>query len=85
MQDDGDRFDAIENELGAQRQSLNDIREQLLQIIALVNTANPVAVPASTPPVIMNTPIASPNPPNTSTHRLKPASPSKFAGDRTKG
>ena len=57
MQDDGDRFDAIENELGAQRQSLNDIREQLLQIIALVNTANPVAVPASTPPEITNSPV----------------------------
>ena len=85
MQDDGNRFDAIENELGAQCQSLNDICEQLLQIIALVNTANPVAVPASTPPVITNTPITSPNPPNTSTHRLKPASPSKFAGDHAKG
>ena len=85
MQDDGDRFDAIENELGAQRQSLNDIREQLLQIIALVNTANPVAVPASTPPEITNSPVTSPNLPNTSTHRLKPASPSEFTGDRVRG
>jgi len=37
------------------------------------------------PPAVANAVVAPINPQNTTTHRLKPVTPSEFTGDRTKG
>jgi len=82
MEDNSDHLGAMERELGLQHQSLNDIRNQLITLIALSGGVNPRV---EAPPAVANSVVAPLNPPNTTTHQLKPATPSEFTGDRTKG
>ena len=82
MEDDSDHLGTMERELGLQCQSLNNIHDQLITLIALSEGVNPGV---EAPPAITNAVVAPLNPPNTSTHQLKPATPSEFTGDHTKG
>jgi len=41
MEDDSDHLSAMERELGSQHQSLNDIHDQLIMLIALSGGVNP--------------------------------------------
>jgi len=82
MEDDSDRLSAMERELGSQHQSLNDICDQLITLIALSGGVN---CGVEAPPAVANAVVTPLNPPNTTTHRLKPATPSEFTGDCTKG
>jgi len=54
----------------------------LQSIIALNGGVNPSV---EAPPAVANAMVAPLNPPNTTTHRLNPATPSEFTGDHTKG
>jgi len=81
MEDDN-CLSAMERELGSQHQSLNDICDQLITLIALSGGVNPRV---EAPPAVANAVVAPLNPLNTNTHRLKPATPSEFTGDHTKG
>jgi len=82
MEDDSDHLSAMERELGSQCQSLNNICDQLIMLITLSEGVNHSV---EAPPAIANAVVAPLNPPNTSTHRLKPATSSEFTGDHTKG
>jgi len=82
MEDNSDRLGAMERELGLQRQSLNNIHDQLITLIALSGGVNR---DVEAPPAVANAVVTPLNPPNTTTHRLKPVTPSEFTGDRTKG
>jgi len=82
MEDDSNRLGAMERELGSQRQSLNDICDQLITLIALNGGVNHGV---EAPPAVTNAVVAPLNPPTTTTHQLKPATPCEFTGDRTKG
>jgi len=82
MEDDSDYLGAMERELGSQRQSLNDIHNQLIMLIALSGGVN---CSVEAPPAVANAVVAPLNPLNTTTHWLKPATPSEFTGDCTKG
>jgi len=81
MEDDSNRLSAMERELGSQHQSLNDIRNQLIMLIALSGGVNPGV---EAPPAVTNVVVAPLNPLNTTTHQLKPVTPSEFTGDCTK-
>ena len=83
MEDDSNRLSAMERELGSQRQSLNDIHDQLMTLIALSGGVNRSV---EAPPAVTNAVVTPLNPPNTTTtHQLKPATPSEFIGNHTKG
>jgi len=82
IEDDSDCLSAMERELGLQRQSLNNICDQLMTLIALSGGVN---CSVEAPPAVTNAVVAPINPPNTTTHQLKPATPSEFTGDHTKG
>jgi len=82
MEDNSDHLSAMERELGSQRQYLNDICNQLIMLIALSGGVNRGI---EAPPAVANAVVAPINPPNTTTHQLKPVTPSEFTGDRTKG
>jgi hypothetical protein len=77
------RLDVIEGELTAQRLSLENIRDQLGQLLHRLNTPTPLVNPAPNPippPITSHTSST-----NSGSHRLKPASPSEFFGERSKG
>jgi len=82
MEDDSNCLGTMGRELGLQHQSLNNIRNQLITLITLSRGVNPRV---EAPPAVANAVVAPLNPPNTSIHRLKPATPSEFTGDCTKG
>ena len=82
MEDDSDCLSAMERELGSQCQSLNNICNQLITLITLSGGVNPRV---EAPPAVTNSVVAPLNPLNTTTHRLKPVTPSEFTGDCTKG
>jgi len=65
MEDDSNRLSAMERELGLQRQSLNDICDQLIMLITLSGAVNPGV---EAPPAVTNAVVAPLNPPNTTTH-----------------
>ena len=77
------RLEVIEGELSAQRLSLENIRDQLGQLLHRLNTpipgVNPAPIPIP-PPITSHTSSS-----NSGSHRLKPASPSEFFGERSKG
>jgi len=81
MEDDSEHLGAMERELGSQCQSLNNIRNQLIMLIALSGGVDPHV---EAPPAVTNAVVAPLNPPNTTTHWLKPATPSESTGDHTK-
>ena len=62
MEDDSDHLSAMERELGSQCQSLNNIRDQLITLIALSGGVNPSV---EAPPAVANAVVAPLNPPNT--------------------
>jgi len=82
MEDDSNHLGAMERELGSQWQSLNNICNQLITLIMLSGGVNPSV---EAPPAVANAVVAPLNPPNTTTHQLKPATPSEFTGDCMKG
>jgi len=82
MEDDSDHLGAMERELGLQHQSLNNIHDQLIMLIILSGGVNPSV---EAPPAVANAVVAPLNPLNTTTHQLKPATPSEFTGDCMKG
>jgi len=82
MEDDSNCLGTMEMELGSQCQSLNNICDQLITLIALSGGVNPST---EAPPAVTNAVVTPLNPLNTTTHRLKPATPSEFTGDCTKG
>jgi len=82
MEDDSNCLSAMERELGLQCQSLNNICNQLIMLIALSGGVDPHV---EAPPAVANAVVASLNPPNTTTNWLKPATPSEFTGGRMKG
>jgi len=82
MEDDSNCLGAMERELGSQCQSLNNICNQLIILIMLSRGVNPGV---EAPPAVANAVVTPLNPPNTTTHRLKPVTPSEFIGDHTKG
>ena len=65
MEDDSDCLGAMERELGLQHQSLNDIHDQLIMVIALSGGVNPGV---EAPPAVTNAVVALFNPLNTTTH-----------------
>jgi len=62
MEDNSDRLGAMERELGLQCQSLNDIHDQLITLIALSGGVNRGV---EAPPAVANAVVAPLNPPNT--------------------
>jgi len=72
----------MERELDLQHQSLNNIRNQLITLIVLSGGVNSGV---EAPPAVTNAVVAPLNPPNTTTHQLRPVTPSEFIGDHTKG
>jgi len=82
MEDNSDCLGAMERELGSQHQSLNNICDQLIMLIALSGGVNPGV---EAPPAVTNSVVAPLNPLNTTTHRLKPVTLSEFTGDCMKG
>jgi len=78
VEDDSDCLSAMERELGLQCQSLNDIYNQLITLIALSGGVNPGV---EAPPAVANAVVAPLNPPNTTTHQLKPVTLSEFTED----
>ena len=82
MEDNSNCLSAMEKELGSQCQSLNDIHDQLIMLIAFSRGENPHV---EAPPAVTNAVVAPFNPPNTTTHWLKPVTPSEFTRDCTKG
>jgi len=82
MENDSNHLGAIERELCLQCQSLNNICNQLIMLIMLSGGVNPGI---DAPPAVANAVVAPLNPLNTTTtHRLKPVTPSEFTGDCTK-
>ena len=65
MEDDSNHLSAMERELGSQCQSLNDICDQLITLIALNGGVNHGV---EVPPAVANTVVAPLNPLNTTTH-----------------
>ena len=55
MEDNSDRLGAMERELGLQHQSLNDIHDQLIMLIALSGGVNPSV---EAPPAVANAVVA---------------------------
>jgi len=82
MEDDSNCLSAMERELGSQHQSLNNICNQSITLITLSEGVNPHV---EAPPAVVNAVVAPLNPPNTTTHQLRPVTPSEFIGDCTKG
>jgi len=72
----------MERKLGLQHQSLNDIQDQLIMLITLSGRVDPHV---EAPPAVANAVVAPLNPPNTTIHCLRPATPSEFTGDCMKG
>ena len=75
MEDDSDHLGAMERELGSQCQSLNNIHNQLIMLVELSRGVN-LGVEGLGQQGFYH---------HTTTHRLKPVTPSEFTGDRTKG
>jgi len=65
MEDNSDHLSAMERELGLQCQSLNDICDQLIMLIALSGGVNPGV---EAPPAVANAVVAPLNSLNTTTH-----------------
>jgi len=74
--------DCMQRWLGLQCQSLNNICNQLMMLITLSRGVNPHV---EAPSAVTNAVVAPLNPLNTTTHQLKPATPSEFLGDHMKG
>jgi len=83
MEDNSNHLSTLERELSLQCQSLDDICDQLITLIALSGGANPHT---EVPLAVANVTEPSPSPLHTTnTHRLKPATPNEFTGNHTKG
>jgi len=82
MEDGSNHLGAVERELSLQCQSLNDIHNQLMTLIALSGGVNPHV---EAPPAVTNAVVAPLNPLGTTTHQLKPVTPSEFLRDHMRG